>query len=235
MNNKRVEDIVVLKKITKKYGTDQIALHNISLTITTGEMIAILGVSGSGKTTLMNIIGGNIKEYLGSYFFQGEDFSLLSKKEIAEKKNKHIGYILQDFGLIEDMTVYNNLKLPLLFNQDIPMNQIEKIVAETLDKVNLPNYLDKKVRLLSGGEKQRVAIARAIINNPELVIADEPTGSLDSKNTLAIMELFEQLNKENGITFIITTHNQHVAQICNKIIYLNDGKIEENTSSVAHL
>jgi len=226
VNNNKTNDIIVLNKITKEYSGTELALNNVTLSITTGEMIAIVGASGSGKTTLMNIIGGNIKNYSGSYHFQGRDFKSISKKEIAEIKNKHIGYVLQNFGLIEDMSVYNNLKLPLLFNQAIQIDQFNKMIVNTLNKVGLPNFATKKTRLLSGGEKQRVAIARAIINNPELVIADEPTGALDSKNTIASMELFKKLNKENGITFIIATHNSYVADMCNRVVVIQDGKIK---------
>lgn len=234
MKNQQNE-IVVLKNISKRYRTDELALNNVTLSINCGEMIAIVGPSGSGKTTLMNIIGGNIRNYSGYYGFQGRDFNLLSKKEVAKKKNKHIGYILQNFGLIEDMSVYNNLKLPLLFNQEIRIDQIEKLVMTTLEKVNLPNYYsNKKVRLLSGGEKQRVAIARAIINNPELVLADEPTGALDSRTTLVIMKLFKKLSVENGVTFIIATHNKDVAEMCNRIIVLQDGKIVEKSCESRH-
>ncbi|WP_158702668.1 ABC transporter ATP-binding protein [Paenibacillus faecalis] len=227
MMNRKHDDIVVLDNLTKSYSAHELALHDVTLSIQTGEMVAITGPSGSGKSTLLNIIGGNIKNYAGLYRFLGKDFQSFNKKEIARIKNKHIGYVMQNFGLIEDMSVYHNLKLPLLFNQDIRIDQIGKLVAATLDKVNMPNYAHKKVRQLSGGEKQRVAIARAIINNPDLVIADEPTGALDSKTTLTIMELFKKLNTENEVTFLIATHNREVADRCDRIIVLKDGTIIE--------
>ncbi|WP_164515116.1 ABC transporter ATP-binding protein [Paenibacillus lentus] len=221
MNN----DIVILKGIGKQYSAHGLAIDNINLSVKSGEMVAIIGESGSGKTTLLNIIGGNIKEYLGHYKFQGKDFNSLSKREIAEKKNKCIGYIIQDYGLIDDLSVYNNVKLPLLFNQDIKINQIKGLVMSVLEKVNLSKFTDRKVRQLSGGEKQRVAIARAIINRPTLVIADEPTAALDTSNTFKVMELLKKINVEEGVTFIIATHNKKVAEMCNRTIMLQDGKI----------
>lgn len=221
MNN----DIVVLKGITKKYNEHGLAINNINFSAKSGEMVAIIGESGSGKTTLLNIIGGNIKEYSGHYRLQGKDFNSLSNREKAEKKNKYIGYIIQDYGLIDDQSVYNNVKLPLLFNQDININQIRGLVMSVLEKVNLSKLTDRKVKQLSGGEKQRVAIARAIINRPALVIADEPTAALDTSNTFKIMELLKKINVEEGVTFIIATHNKKVAEMCNRTIVLQDGKI----------
>ncbi|SFS40805.1 ABC transporter ATP-binding protein [Paenibacillus sp. 453mf] len=218
-------DIIVLKNITKRYGEHELALDNINLSIKHGEMIAIVGESGSGKSTLLNIIAGNIKKYSGSYLFEGKEFNAFSKKQIAEIKNKGIGYILQDFGLIEDLSVFNNVKLPLLFNYNVKMDQIRNMVLNVLNRVYIPKYIDKKVKNLSGGEKQRVAIARAIVNEPLLIIADEPTGALDSSNTVKIMELIQKINKDEGVTFIIATHDNYVADLCNRVIVIQDGKI----------
>lgn len=224
MNN-NLSEIVVMNNITKYYSEQECALSNINISIKKGEMIAIIGESGSGKSTLLNIIGGNIKKNSGSYMFQGKEFETLTKKERAEIKNKGIGYITQNFNLIEDISIYNNVKLPLLFNTNIKLDQIRSLVAEVVNQVGLLEYIDKKINRISGGQKQRVAIARAIVNQPKLIIADEPTGALDSKTTVKIMELLRRINEKEGITLLIATHNNYVAEMCSRVITLQDGRI----------
>nr|WP_280921136.1 ABC transporter ATP-binding protein [Paenibacillus turicensis] len=209
----------------KQYDEYGFALKNITMQVEQGEMVAIIGESGSGKSTLLNIIGGALEQDKGTYLFQGKALNELSDAQISTVKNKEIGYIWQDFGLIENLSVFQNVKLPLLFNKDVPMEQIEQLVRKVLTKVQLNQYISKKVKRLSGGEKQRVAIARAIVNRPQLIIADEPTAALDSVTTIKIMELLKTINKTNKTSFVIATHNREVAAMCDRVIELKDGEI----------
>lgn len=217
--------LVHLENVGKQYDECGFALKNITMQVEQGEMVAIIGESGSGKSTLLNIIGGALEQDKGTYLFQGKALNGLSDAQIATVKNKEIGYIWQDFGLIENLSVFQNVKLPLLFNKDVPMEQIEQLVREVLAKVQLNQYFSKKVKRLSGGEKQRVAIARAIVNRPQLIIADEPTAALDSATTIKIMELLKTINKTNKTSFVIATHNREVAAMCDRVIELKDGEI----------
>lgn len=219
------KSLVHLENVGKQYDEYGFALKNITMQVEQGEMVAIIGESGSGKSTLLNIIGGALEQDKGTYLFQVKALNELSDAQIATVKNKEIGYIWQDFGLIENLSVFQNVKLPLLFNNDVPMEQIEQLVRKVLAKVQLNQYFSKKVKRLSGGEKQRVAIARAIVNRPQLIIADEPTAALDSATTLKIMELLKSINKTNKTSFIIATHNREVAAMCDRVIVLKDGEI----------
>lgn len=219
------KSLVHLENVGKQYDEYGFALKNITMQVEQGEMVAIIGESGSGKSTLLNIIGGALEQDKGTYLFQGKALNELSDAQISTVKNKEIGYIWQDFGLIENLSVFQNVKLPLLFNKDVPMEQIEQLVRKVLAKVQLNQYFSKKVKRLSGGEKQRVAIARAIVNRPQLIIADEPTAALDSATTLKIMELLKSINKTNKTSFIIATHNREVAAMCDRVIELKDGEI----------
>ena len=226
------KSLVHLENVGKQYDEYGFALKNITMQVEQGDMVAIIGESGSGKSTLLNIIGCALGEDKGTYLFQGKALNGLSDAQISTVKNKEIGYIWQDFGLIENLSVFQNVKLPLLFNKDVPMEQIEPLVREVLAKVQLHQYVRKKVKKLSGGEKQRVAIARAIVNRPQLIIADEPTAALDSTTTIKIMELLKSINETNKTSFIIATHNREVAAMCDRVIKLKDGKIvKEYTNS----
>lgn len=219
------KSLVHLENVGKQYDEYGFALKNITMQVEQGEMVAIIGESGSGKSTLLNIIGCALEQDKGTYLFQGKALNSLSDAQIATVKNKEIGYIWQDFGLIENLSVFQNVKLPLLFNKDVPMEQIEQLVRKVLAKVQLTQYFSKKVKRLSGGEKQRVAIARAIVNRPHLIIADEPTAALDSTTTIKIMEFLISINKTNKTSFIIATHNREVAAMCDRVIELKDGEI----------
>ncbi|MBP1905666.1 putative ABC transport system ATP-binding protein [Paenibacillus turicensis] len=219
------KSLVHLENLGKQYDEYGFALKNITMQVEQGEMVAIIGESGSGKSTLLNIIGGALEQDKGTYLFQGKALNELSDAQISTVKNKEIGYIWQDFGLIENLSVFQNVKLPLLFNKDVPMEQIEQLVRKVLTKVQLNQYISKKVKRLSGGEKQRVAIARAIVNRPQLIIADEPTAALDSVTTIKIMELLKTINKTNKTSFVIATHNREVAAMCDRVIELKDGEI----------
>lgn len=213
-----------IKKIYNPNTTLEVqALKNINLKIEKGDFCSILGVSGSGKSTLLYLLGCIDKPTSGIYKLEGKDVSNLSEKELAKIRNEKIGFVLQDFGLIEEETVIENIMVPFLFSSKNKKNirfKIEKILKD-LDIFDLQN---KKVNLLSGGQRQRVAIARALIIEPEIILADEPTGSLDTDTSNNIMNIFKNLNKE-GKTIIIVTHNLELAKETNKCYKIRDGLI----------
>ncbi len=219
---------IVIKNLKKYYneGTDTEVkvLNNINLSINEGDLCSIVGASGSGKTTLLYILGCLDKQTAGEYFLGEKDVSKLSEKELATLRNSHFGFILQDFGLIEEDTVYDNIYVPLLFSKK--RKNIENEIDTLLEKLEILELKNKKVKKLSGGQRQRVAIARALINNPEIILADEPTGSLDSKNSEIIVNLLLDLNKQ-GKTVIIVTHNLEIAEKTNKRFSIKDGVIKE--------
>ncbi len=201
------------------------ALKDVSLTINDGEMVAIIGKSGAGKSTLMHILGCIDDFEKGQYIFNGKDISKVNEKKSAAIRNSEIGIVLQEFALMEQYTVVENVIMPLFFTQKSGRrSEKEKRALEILKRLEMDEYAHKKVNKLSGGQKQRVAIARAMINNPSVLLADEPTGALDVKTTDEIMKVFRNLNK-NGTTVIIITHDMEVAGMCDRIIEISDGKI----------
>ena len=201
------------------------ALKDVSLTINDGEMVAIIGKSGAGKSTLMHILGCIDDFEKGQYIFNGKDISKVNEKKSAAIRNSEIGIVLQEFALMEQYTVVENVIMPLFFTpKSGRRSEKEKRALEILKRLEMDEYAHKKVNKLSGGQKQRVAIARAMINNPSVILADEPTGALDVKTTDEIMKVFRNLNK-NGTTVIIITHDMEVAGMCDRIIEISDGKI----------
>ena len=201
------------------------ALKDVSLTINDGEMVAIIGKSGAGKSTLMHILGCIDDFEKGQYIFNGKDISKVNEKKSAAIRNSEIGIVLQEFALMEQYTVVENVIMPLFFTpKSGRRSEKEKRALEILKRLEMDEYAHKKVNKLSGGQKQRVAIARAMINNPCVLLADEPTGALDVKTTDEIMKVFRNLNK-NGTTVIIITHDMEVAGMCDRIIEISDGKI----------
>ncbi len=201
------------------------ALKDVSLTIKDGEMVAIIGKSGAGKSTLMHILGCIDDFEKGQYVFNGKDISKVNEKKSAAIRNSEIGIVLQEFALMEQYTVVENVIMPLFFTpKSGRRSEKEKRALEILKRLEMDEYAHKKVNKLSGGQKQRVAIARAMINNPSVLLADEPTGALDVKTTDEIMKVFRNLNK-NGTTVIIITHDMEVAGMCDRIIEISDGKI----------
>ena len=201
------------------------ALKDVSLTINDGEMVAIIGKSGAGKSTLMHILGCIDDFEKGQYIFNGKDISKVNEKKSAAIRNSEIGIVLQEFAPMEQYTVVENVIMPLFFTpKSGRRSEKEKRALEILKRLEMDEYAHKKVNKLSGGQKQRVAIARAMINNPSVLLADEPTGALDVKTTDEIMKVFRNLNK-NGTTVIIITHDMEVAGMCDRIIEISDGKI----------
>lgn len=198
-------------------------LKGISTEVKDGELVAIVGKSGAGKSTLLHIIACIDSYDSGEYYIDDLLIKNMSEKKLANIRNEKIGIVMQDFSLVEDFTVLENIMIPLDFAKNKRPNAKE-LAKEVLKQVNMENFAKEKVRNLSGGEKQRIAIARAIINNPSLILADEPTGSLDLANTEAIMDLFFSLNKQ-GKTIIIVTHDKELAEKCHRIIEISDGRI----------
>ena len=201
------------------------ALKGVSLRIPEGEMVAVIGKSGAGKSTLMHIIGCIDDFEQGKYYLNGQDVSKLNEKKRAIIRNRDIGIVLQDFALMENYTVIENVLMPLFFSKDAGNRRVrEEKAKDILSQLEMDEIMDRKVNKLSGGQKQRVAIARAMINNPKVLLADEPTGALDVKTSLEIMNVFKKLNAK-GITVIIITHDMEVANECNRVIEICDGNI----------
>lgn len=201
-------------------------LKGVYLEINEGEKIAIVGPSGSGKTTLLNIIGLLLPATEGEVYLAGKRASSLKEKERAKLRNKFFGYIFQEFLLVEEDTVFQNIEIPLLYSlTKKTKSEKRKMVEEVLEKVGLEVKINEKVRNLSGGERQRVAIARAIINDPEVILADEPTGSLDAENGEKIVDILESL-VDKGKTLLIVTHNEAIAKRCDRIFRIKDGYVE---------
>lgn len=219
--------LIQLENLTKIYKigeTEVRALNNVSSTIKEGDLMAIMGPSGSGKSTLMNIIGCLDRPTEGKYILEGELVSTLDRNKLARIRNKKIGFVFQTFNLLARTTALENTELPLLYSSTSKKEMME-MAYESLAIVGLKGRELHKTNQLSGGEQQRVAIARSLVNNPSLLLADEPTGNLDSKTGKEIMEIFKKLNSEKNITIILVTHDSEVAQITHRRIYLKDGQI----------
>lgn len=221
---------IELKDIYKYYlkGQDNevLALNKVSLSVESGEMIAVMGPSGSGKSTMLHILAGLIPFDSGAYLLDGENVNGMSDKKKAHLRNSKIGIVMQNYSLIEDISAYRNIVLPLQIAENYNKNSKIK-VNEIAEKLSISDLLQKKVRQLSGGQKQRVAIARALIGGANIILADEPTGALDSENSDNLMNLIIDLNKE-GITVIIVTHDNATADYCKRKIILHDGQIVDD-------
>lgn len=222
---------IKLKNISKTYNigmnSQNKVLHDINLEINNGEMLAVKGRSGAGKSTLLHIIGCLDTATTGTYIVDDTDVSKLSNSELAALRNKKFGFIMQDFGLINDDSVIRNVSLPMMFNKT-PLDKIKETATQKLNLLNISHLSERMAGSLSGGEKQRVAISRALVNNPDYILADEPTGALDSDNAGLIMEQLIRLNKM-GKTVIIITHDDAVAEKCQRIINIADGIIKLNS------
>jgi putative ABC transport system ATP-binding protein len=221
MNN----NLIQLKDLSRIYivGQSEVrALNNISYNIKKGDFVAVMGPSGSGKSTLMNILGCLDRPTKGEYHLENQEVSAMNKNQLAVLRNKKIGFVFQSFNLLSRTTALENTELPLLY-ANIPRKQAKEISLNALASVGLKGREYHKSNELSGGEMQRVAIARALVNSPSLILADEPTGNLDSKMGREVMEIFKRLNREKKITIILVTHEYSIARNAHKRIYLKDG------------
>jgi putative ABC transport system ATP-binding protein len=219
--------LIQLVNLTKTYhvGESEVrALQGVSYTIHAGDFLAILGPSGSGKSTMMNIIGCLDKPDSGQYLFEGAEVSKLDKNELARMRNKKIGFVFQSFNLLSRTTALENAELPLVYS-NVPGKEQAKRALAALESVGLKGRAHHKTNQLSGGEQQRVAIARALLNNPALILADEPTGNLDSKTSDEIMTIFRNLNQDKGITIVMVTHEADIGAQAKKRIFMRDGQI----------
>lgn len=219
--------MILLKNIIKSYGSKKnknIILNDISFKAEDGEMIAFMGKSGSGKTTLLNIIGVLDEIDDGSYLLDDTRIEETPPGQMSKIRKSNFGFVVQDFALIEEKDVFYNVSLPLKYSK-VNKKEMKTRVAEALKDMQIEGFEDRIVKDLSGGEKQRVSIARAIINSPKIILADEPTGSLDEATEKDILEVFKKLNKEKGITIILATHSKEVAVTCDKVYKVQNGKI----------
>lgn len=221
--------ILELNQIYKNYYTDDFevpVLKDISLNVDNGDYLAIMGPSGSGKSTLMNIIGCLDKPTQGTYIFDGIDISTQNDTQLSRIRNKGIGFVFQSFNLLPKQSALENVELPLLY-ANVKRKKRRQLAMEALKKVGLEDRMEFLPTQLSGGQKQRVAIARAIVNSPKILLADEPTGALDTKSGEQVMELFRQLNND-GMTIVMITHEQSIADCAEKIVYIRDGELSYN-------
>lgn len=221
--------MINLQNIQKSYflaGQEEKVLKGVNLRINDGEMLALMGPSGSGKSTLMNIIGLLDQPSQGEYFLNQQEVHSLQSNQLAELRNRHIGFIFQSFFLLPRLTALQNVSLPLIY-RDENAQAIKSKAKSVLEKVGLSHLTHHKPNELSGGQQQRVAIARALVGNPKILLADEPTGALDSTTSDEVLDLLCQINQDEKTTILIVTHDQHVADRCQKIIKLKDGVLVE--------
>ncbi len=224
------QPLIRFEKVRKTYGTGEAAVHalaGVDLVINTGEFVAVLGPSGSGKSTCMNILGALDTPTSGHYFFNGVDVGKLSRDDRAIFRRDNIGFVFQGFNLLKRTTAIENLELPLIY-RGVPNAERRRMAEETLARVGLGDRGHHTASELSGGQQQRVAIARALVTNPNVIFADEPTGNLDSARTHEIMQFFSELNRRNGLTIVMVTHEEDVAAYAGRQIRFRDGHIESD-------
>ena len=225
--------MIKIENLTKKFRTTEvetIALHNVSINVDDGEFVAIMGPSGSGKSTLLNIIGLLDNPTSGDYYLDSQEVGHLKERERTNVRKGKIGFVFQSFNLIDELNVYENIELPLTYMK-ISAEERKQKVLDIMRRMSISHRAKHYPQQLSGGQQQRVAIARAVVSGPKLILADEPTGNLDSKNGKEVMELLTQLNRE-GTTIVMVTHSQHDAGYAQRIINLFDGEIVDTVENV---
>jgi putative ABC transport system ATP-binding protein len=224
------DELIHLDSITKVYGMGDgavAALREFSLTVASGESLAVMGPSGSGKSTLMNILGCLDTPTSGSYWFAGQDVSRLNETELAHVRNRRIGFVFQQFQLLPKLSAWRNVELPLLYRN---VRDRRSLALQALEQVGLSNRVDHRPSQLSGGQQQRVAIARALVTNPDLILADEPTGNLDTASSRDVLAVLHELN-EQGRTIIIITHDPEVAPVAKRTVHVRDGRLVEQVAA----
>lgn len=227
--------LIELHEVSKIYDLGEVkveALKSASLTIEQGEYVALIGPSGSGKSTLMNTVGCLDRPTSGSYRLAGEEVADMSRDQRAGIRNRRIGFVFQNFNLLARTSAAENVELPLLYSAGVTARQRRRLAIESLEQVGLGDRLSHHPGQLSGGQQQRVAVARALVNKPSILLADEPTGNLDSRTSKEVIRLFSDLNERDGITIILVTHDQAVARHAKRIIVLHDGGIIEDTTDL---
>ena len=225
-----LEPVIKLDHIHKIYKMGDIEVHalrGVSLAIRQGEFVAVMGVSGSGKSTMMNIIGCLDQPTRGTYILDGHDVSKLSKDDRADIRNRKIGFVFQGFNLLSRTSAIENVELPMLYS-GIATAERRSRAQEALEAVGLAGRENNHPNQLSGGQQQRVAIARALVNHPTIILADEPTGALDSRTSVEVMEIFQRLNRERGITLLLVTHEHDIAEYAQRVVIFRDGKIRSD-------
>lgn len=224
------EEIIEVRNLVKTFSLENVQVHalrGIFLTIRRGEYVAVMGTSGSGKSTLMNILGCLDQPTSGSYLLDGTAVAGLNRTQLAGVRNEKIGFVFQGFNLLARTTALENVELPILYDRRHRIANPEEAARQALERVGLGERLKHEPNQLSGGQQQRVAIARALVNDPAIILADEPTGALDSKSGQEIMDIILNLNRERGTTVIFVTHDPNIAELTQRVIHILDGEIEE--------
>jgi putative ABC transport system ATP-binding protein len=229
--SKKILDIRELKREFQMGSETVRALKGISFEVEAGEFVTIMGSSGSGKTTLLNILGCLDKPSIGDYLLDGVDVKKLSRDELAQLRNRKIGFVFQAYNLLPRTSALENVELPLLYNKEISVSERRDRAIHALEAVKLADRLDHTPSQLSGGQQQRVAIARALVNEPVMILADEATGNLDSRTSYEIMSLMQELNSQQGKTIVFVTHEPDIASFSSRTIQLRDGRIQKDTQN----
>ena len=220
--------VILVSDMTKSYRMGDVevrALRGVNLSIEAGEFVSVIGPSGSGKSTFMHILGCLDRPTSGSYLLDGDDVSRLSRDELATVRNSKIGFVFQGFNLLARTTALDNVELPLLYRSGLRASERHQRAKAMLTEVGLSDRMDHHPNQLSGGQQQRVAIARSLVNHPSIVLADEPTGNLDSRTSVEIMEIFQRLNRDGGITVVLITHEHDIAEYGSRLIRFRDGRV----------